>query len=377
MTIKNCRVCGSKFFEKPLLKYKNMPKTAQFLPDKRQLKSDRGVALEVCQCLGCGLVQLNSAPVPYYKEVIRAVGISREMKKFRKKQFSDFIKKFSLKGKKIIEIGCGQGDYLSILAGVGVKAFGIEYSEKNVKECVKKGLKVQKGFLEKENYKLKNAPFDAFLIMNFLEHLPFPNITLRAIYHNLRDGAVGIVEVPNFDMILEKKLLSVFTTDHLLYFSKETLKTTLELNGFEIIDCNEVWHNYIISVTIRKRKKIDLSSFSEHQLKIKKEIDNYLGRFKNVAIWGASHQALAIMVLMNLSKKIKYVIDSAPFKQGKYTPVSHVPIVSPDAFNLDPVDAVIVIADGYSDEVVRIIRRKFDKNINIAILRDFGLEVEK
>jgi hypothetical protein len=33
------------------------------------------------------------------------------------------------------------------------------------------------------------------------------------------------------------------------------------------------------------------------------------------------------------------------------------------------------MAASYSDEVARIIRQKFDKNINISILRDFGLEV--
>jgi len=85
--------------------------------------------------------------------------------------------------------------------------------------------------------------------------------------------------------------------------------------------------------------------------------------------------ALAIISLINLADKIKYVVDSAPFKQGKYTPATHLPIVAPDTLISDPVDAVIVMAAGYSDEVVRIIRQKFDRNINIAILRDFGLEV--
>jgi len=341
MFIKRCRVCGNKFFKEPLLKYNNLPRAVQYLPSKKETKKEKGIDLKVYQCSGCGLVQLNSPAVPYYKEVIRAVGISPEMKKFRKKQFSDFIEKFSLKGKKIIEIGCGQGDYLSVLAGVGVKAFGIEYSSKNVRECLKKGLKVQKGFLEKENYKLKNAPFDAFLIFSFLEHLPNPNSVLRAIYNNLKEEGMGMVEVPNFDMILEKKLFSEFMTDAI----------------------------------VKKRKRLDLSDFNKRQKKIKKEIEKYISRFKKVAIWGAGHQALTIMALINLGKKVKYVIDSAPFKQGKFTPVTHIPIVSPETLNLDPVDAVIVIAGSYSDEVTRIIRQKYDKNTTVVILINSGLEV--
>ena len=132
-----------------------------------------------------------------------------------------------------------------------------------------------------------------------------------------------------------------------------------------------------ISNGVRKKKKTDLSDFQSCQTKLKNEIEKYLSLFKNkkVAIWGASHQALAIISLLNIGNKIEYVIDSAVFKQGKFTPATHIPIVAPDKLNSDPVDAVIVMAAGYSDEVARIIRQKFDKNINISILRDFGLEI--
>lgn len=378
MAINKCRVCGNKFFREPLLRYRNMPKAAQFLPGKGALKNDKGVNVRIFQCSGCGLVQLNNNPVFYYREVIRASGFSREMEDFRKKQFGGFIKRFSLKGKKVIEIGCGQGEYLSIMHKLGIEAYGLEYSQKSVKKCIKDGLKVSRGFVQSSIDKLKWAPFGAFFMFNFLEHLPEPNSTLRGVYGNLVDGAVGLVEVPNFDMILRKKLFSEFICDHLFYFTKETLNATLRLNGFEVIDCNEEWHGYIISAVVKKRERLDISNFYQQQARLKNEIEKYIQRFKHkkVAIWGAGHQALAVIALMNLAGKIKYVVDSAVFKQGKYTPATHLPIVSPGALVSDPVDAVIVMAAGYSDEVVKAIRRKFDKVINIAILREFGLETD-
>ena len=354
-----------------------MPKAAQFLPDIESLKSEKGVDLEVYQCSGCGLVQLNNNPVPYYKEVIRAAAFSEEMMNFRIKQFNSFIEKYSLKGKKIIEVGCGKGEYLSIMQKCGVYAYGLEQSEESVQECIKKGLRVSKGFVESSKDRLSNAPFNAFYVLSFLEHLPKPNSTLRGIYNNLTDGAIGLVEVPNFDMILRNNLFSEFIGDHLLYFTRETLDTILRLNGFEIIECSEEWHEYIISAIVKKREKLDISHFYKHQTQLKIDIEEYISRFrdKKVAIWGAGHQALALISLINLADKIRYVVDSATFKQGKYTPATHVPIVSPAALNFDPVDAVIVIAASYSDEVAGILRQKFDKNINISILRDFGLEV--
>lgn len=372
-----CRVCGNDFFKQPLLHYKNMPKAAQFLPDINTLKDDKGISLDVCQCSGCGLVQLSNEPVSYYKEVIRAAGISDTIKKFRVKQFNDFTNKFSLRRKKVIEIGCGCGEYLSLIKKCGMDAYGIEYSDRSVKQCIKNKLKVKKGFIQNSTDKLNDAPFDAFFILNFLEHLPEPSSALMGIHNNLNDDAVGLVEVPNFDMILQKKLFSEFIGDHLFYFTKDTLSSTLKINGFEIIECREIWYDYIISAVVKKRNRLDLKDFYKHQEKIKNDIEKYLHQFKNkkVAIWGAGHQALAIMSLINLADKIEYVVDSAPFKQGKYTPATHIRIVHPDTLNSEPVDAVIIMAGGYSDEVVKIIRQKYDKNINVSILRDYGLEI--
>ncbi|MBI5191902.1 MAG: methyltransferase domain-containing protein [Nitrospirae bacterium] len=375
--INKCRVCGHKFFKEPLLRYENMPGAAQYLPDAESLERDRGIDLEVCQCSGCGLVQLSNAPVPYYKEVIRAAAFSEEMKDFRNKQFSSFVRTFSLKNKKVIEIGCGRGEYLSVIQQCGADAYGLEHSEESVMQCVRNSLKVSKGFVQNNTDRLNYAPFDAFYILNFLEHLPDPNSTLRGIYNNLTYGAVGLVEVPNFDMILRNKLFSEFISDHLFYFTRETLIATLRLNGFEIIECNEVWHNYIISAIVKKRERLDISHFYKCQVQLKNNIEEYIGGFKDkqVAIWGAGHQTLSVISLINLAGKIKYVVDSALFKQGKYTPATHLRIVPPDTLDSDPVDAVIVMAASYSDEVARTIRQKFDRNINIAILRDFGLEV--
>jgi SAM-dependent methyltransferase len=374
MTVSKCRVCGQKFFNEPLLRYNNMPKAAQFMPDGDALVNDIGVDLEVYQCSGCGLVQLDADPVPYYKEVIRASAISKEMKSFRKRQFNGFVRKNCLENKKVIEIGCGRGEYLSLIRECNVDAYGLEHSGESVKYCIENGLKVFRGFTENSTDRLIDGPFDAFFILSFLEHLPDPNSSLTGIFNNLTDDAVGLVEVPNFDMICRKNLFSEFIGDHLFYFTKESLKSALNQNGFEIIECCEVWHNYIISATVKKRKKLDLSRFYEYQEQLKGGIEEFINRHKNVAVWGAGHQALAVISLSNLADKIKYVVDSAEFKQGKYTPATHVPIVSPERLNSDPVNAVIVMAAAYSDEVARTIRRKYDRNLSVAILRDSGLE---
>ncbi|WP_367359550.1 methyltransferase domain-containing protein [Syntrophus buswellii] len=376
MAIRACRVCGRELFRGPLLRYENMPKAAQNFPAAADLADETGLDLEVCQCMGCGLVQLSGEPVPYYREVIRAAAVSEAIKKEKARQFADFIGKHSLRGKKMIEIGCGRGEFLSLLSALEVQAYGLEFSETSVAECLKAGLHVARGYPGGCTGLLENGPFDAFLLLMFLEHMPDPNAALRTLYDNLTDQAVGLVEVPNFDMVLKNGLFSEFIGDHLLYFTRETLQSTLQLNGFEWTGCEELRNDYVLSAVVKKRPPLDITYFHRHQEKITAEVMTYLKPFaaKRVAVWGAGHQALALIALTGIAGSIRYVVDSAPFKQGRYTPATHLPVVAPEALFEDPVDAVLVIAGSYSDEVAWKIRQECNLKMPVAVLRGDGLE---
>lgn len=372
----NCRVCSRPLFGETLLRYDNMPRAAQHLPRLEELAGERGAPLDLRQCSGCGLVQLGNAPVPYYREVIRSAAVSEEMRSFRCRQFREFVDHFGLTGQKFLEIGCGSGEYLGLLREAGVVACGLEYGDSGVDACRAAGLTVEQGFIEDSDCILEQAPFAAFAILNFLEHLPHPGGLLAGLRRNLRPGAVGLVEVPNFDMILRKRLFSEFIGDHLFYFTQETLTATLQMNGFDVLECRATWHDYILSAQVTKREMLDIGHFQHDQRELTRQLDAFLARFRagRVAIWGAGHQALAVIALARLERRIRYVIDSAPFKQGRFTPATHLPIVAPQTLESDPVDAVIVMAASYSDEVARIIRRDYDRKLAVVILRDCGLE---
>lgn len=370
----SCRVCGRGLVGEPLLACRGMPANAQFLPDAASLDRDEGIDFAVRQCPGCGLVQLDCLPVPYFRDVVRAAAVSGEMSAFRKRQFGEFVDAHGLRSRRVVEIGCGGGEYLSILAGCGVEAYGLEHSGELAARCRSAGLRVTKGFAGDPGCAIEGAPFDAFLMLSTLEHLPEPGAALAGVRDSLAGGAVGLVEVPNFGMILEKELYSELMRDHLLYFTADTLATALRLNGFDVLDCRAVWHDYILSATVAKRPRPDLSGFGEREERLRAELQSYAGAFGRIAVWGAGHQALAVLATAGVAGRIAYVVDSAPFKQGRFTPVSHLPIVPPEALAEDPVEAIVVMAAAYSDEVVGAIRERFPGRMRIAVLRDFGLE---
>lgn len=374
-----CRCCGSILPEEELLLYPNMPKSAQFFPDASTVAEEKGVDIILFQCENCGLIQAIGEPVPYYKDVIRATGVSDSMRLFREKQFSQWVKANNLMGKKILEVGCGKGEYMDYMEPANVKVTGLEHLRESVEEGNKAGHKIYNGFIESYNYEIPEAPYDGFYIMNFLEHIPKPADFLQGIAHNLSDFGVGIVEVPNVNMILEKKLYSEFIQDHLMYFTKDSLRLLLELNGFEVLSCDEIWYNYIISACVRKRRKMDVSGFAIQKKKVQREIDAYIAKKetekKHIAVWGAGHQALANLSMLNIAENIDLVIDSAEFKQNKYTPATHIPIVGPDILETGTIQAVIVMAAGFSDEVKDIMKKKYPA-VECVVLREDRLEIE-
>lgn len=368
-----CRVCNGDFFEQPLLSFDNMPGMAQNFPDKKSLNNDSGETLDVYQCQSCGLVQLDCEPVPYYREVIRAAAFSKEMKSFRLKQFADFIEAYALQGKSILEIGAGQGEYLSLMNSFEVDAYGIEWSSTEVS---KEAEKIYNFYLDNSNKIIPRAPYNAFFCLNFMEHMPDPVSFLRAVYNNTTPDAVGLIEVPNFDMIIKQKLFSEFIRDHLFYFTQSSLKNLLENNGFEIVSCQPVWHDYSISAIVKKRQPTALDPILNSKDRIQSDIKKFVAEFEKdeLAIWGAGHQALAVISLLKLQNKFSFVVDSATFKQGKYTPASHLEILPPKAIKTHNIKAVLVMAASYSDEVAKILRSEYSPQLKVAVLRDSFLE---
>lgn len=372
-----CRVCAGRLLSDPILTLHDMPASAQDFPTRETLADDRTLNLDIHQCRGCGLVQLTCKPVPYYREVIRAAAYSPEMLAFRRDQFRDWTTRYRLEQQPILEIGCGRGEYLTLLREAGMHASGIEYSTTNLKACRAIGLPAQRGFLARSGQRLLNGPYAAFACFNFMEHWPAPVSSLRAIAEQLRPEGIGFVEVPNFDMILEKALYSEFIADHLSYFTAETLELTLRLAGFEIIEADSVWQDYILSAVVRKRSLIDTTSLKTQQESTRQQLIQFIESHKpnQVAVWGAGHQALATIALTGIAPDLRYIVDSAPFKQGKLTPATHLPIVSPEHLEAEPVQAIIIMAAAYSDEVARQIRTRFSPELSVCILRNDHLEI--
>lgn len=396
-----CLACKSRLPERALLKLDGMPASAQNIPSADEVGEDSGIPLKLYQCEACGLVQFDCQPVDYYRDVIRSGGFSTTMAKLRRSQYRHLIEAYNLQGKKFIEVGCGQGEFLAVLTEFPVQAYGVEHRGSLVKLAGEKGLHVSRGFTEEPETILgENGPYDVFLSFNFLEHQPEPGVMLDCIWNNLSEGGMGLITVPSLEYILQYDGYYELIRDHIAYYSFETLRYLLELHGFEVLE-EEMVNRDTCSVIVRKRRNgrtepekayrqaesraqaisfspVDISALARSQSVINREMEELTKELelhgKTLAIWGASHQGFTLAATTCLGAAAKYMIDSAPFKQGRFAPASHLPIVAPSYFREHPVDAIVIAAPGYTAEIAGVIREQFGDRAEIWTMRSEHLE---
>ncbi|MCX7946509.1 MAG: class I SAM-dependent methyltransferase [Hydrogenophilus sp.] len=350
-----CRLCRHPLPHEPFFQLAPMPAAAQNLPTFDQLAADRPATLTLSCCPRCTLVQSRDPPPPYWRDVIRAVAYSDAMRHLRRQQFADFVRRYHLNGKTALEIGSGRGEYLQLLAEAGLRPTGCEHHRDNVRHARAAGHRVVTAFPHPRSRLWPGAPFAALCSFNFIEHWPDPVAVLTAAARQLAPDAVALIEAPNFEMILAKGLLAEFIADHLSYFTRATLSLTLQLAGFEPLAIRTLFDDYILSIEARRLSLPTPAPFRTTLTTLTRTLRELVDRYapRPIALWGAGHQAIAAIALAGIGLHIAYVVDSAPFKQGRYTPVTHRPIVPPHHLRDHPPAALLVAAGGYNWEIAR------------------------
>ena len=326
----------------------------QYFPSGAETEADNGVDMAIYVDIS-GMVEVFDTQVVYSEGATAASAFSPALLEHRHEQIEEFVQRFQLKGKKVLEVGAGDGHVMAIAEELGSLAFGIEPSTKMAELAVSKGLRVTHGFMTQSN-RLSEGPFDAFVSFHVMEHIPDLGDFVRGIRANLVVGGVGLIEVPSLEQMIEGNRFYDFFPDHLNYFSLRTLRLTLEVHGFEVIETRRTWNGEHNVAYVRRIEPPSLDSVKRSLKETVTDVNHLVCQNVNegrrVALWGASCHAL---VLLSQSKNlpITYIVDRAPFKQGRYTPVTHVPVVAPEILVTDPVDTLLVIAPRFEQEILK------------------------
>ncbi len=375
-----CIVCRARLIEPPLFICHNMPETSQNLPQKENLEQDVPVDLNLCQCSGCGLVQFDCEPVPYYKDSTRAGERCEALISLRQAQYRHLIETYHLQGKKILEVGAGKGGFLKTLKEMkeyGIQEYGLEHNADFVKIArEKEGVNVCQGYTESPEMKIPGGPFDAFLSFAYPARLIEPNTMLQCVSNNLVESGVGLIMVPSLEHLLKPGGFYDITRDHIAYYSEDALRFLLQKNGFDVLEHGEVSQLYIYAI-VKKRDPYPMaeiwSDVEPLAVKARDFVQKATVDGKRLAVWCAGHFAFTLLSTAGIGNKVSYIIDNAEFKQGFYSPGSHVPIVGAEHYQKEPVETILILGPIYVDEIVKEIRRKCSPDVMVATMGKDGI----
>ena len=281
--------------------------------------------------------------------------------------------------------------------------FGIEHKKELVEKGQAAGLSLYQGFPE-AGFELKNmegkhlqsgktrpveGPLDAMVQFNFLEHQPNPGEMLSFAYEHLKMGGYFLLTVPSFQYILDHRSYYELLRDHIANYSEESLLCLVQDQGFSLVESRVINRDTIEFLLEKSEKesctsfrslgqKVDIGPILENEKAIQEDIKRHLEGLRKkgekIAVWGASHQGLTLLSTTALQEEVAYIIDSAPFKQGKYSPASHLPIVDKSHFQKEPVEEILIVAPGYTEEIAGIIRRDLRPCPRVLALRGEKIE---
>ena len=145
---------------------------------------------------------------------------------------SYLFKLFALeKGMKILEPGCGRGDFLNNFKKLGLDAEGVDISPESL--YFENGLNIKLCDIEKEKLPYNDNTFDIVFSKSFIEHLYYPEKYLEEAHRVLKPGGKLITLVPDWESNYKKYFDDI---THRTPFTKIALEDSYKMFGFSNID---------------------------------------------------------------------------------------------------------------------------------------------
>jgi SAM-dependent methyltransferase len=368
-----CRLCDARIDVAQAVQLV-VPRGVHFFLRRDELQNDQPVAMQIVTCRYCDHLQSLDEPIIYNGQASSATYVSAPLLLARQKQA---MRTFGYSAKRpgsVLEVGCGDGQFLAALAPQLDLTVGIEPSPENAARARARGVVVEQ-VLFGENTKVVKGPFDAFFAFHVLEHVPDVKAFLRGLRDNLIPGGVGCIEVPSSEAAFENSRYGHFMTDHLSYFFAGTLRQAIEASGFEVVALEREWDGEHLVAYVRARSARPHSPVSEWIASTTARLTAFVTDASagghSVAFWGASNPILP--VLMHLPPDLPYiVVDKAPTKQGLHAPGSHVKILHPDELRTRKIDYVVITAPRFFAEIQTELRAAFDARVE-TVEADVGV----
>ena len=393
-----CRFCKNE------LKYEfidltSSPPSNSFLTEAQLNEAESFFPLKLYVCEKCWLVQIDEyipADKIFCSGYVYFSSYSRLWLEHAKNYVEMITKNLKLdKSSKVIEIASNDGYLLQYFLKKNIPCLGIEPAERTAMVAREAGIPVIGEFFGEElsrQMAKEGNKADLIIANNVLAHVPNISDFVSGLKIILKSCGVITIEFPHLKKLIERNEFDTIYHEHLFYFSFHAIKTVFTAYDLEIYHVEELathggslriyakhaedrskCTNPSVAGLIEREKAVGMLqldyylSFQELANQVKYAFLSFLLKQKikrKIVIgYGAAAKGNTLMNYCGVKKDlIKCVVDASPYKQGKYLPGSHIPVVNEDKIRETKPDYVIILPWNIKDEIME----------QISYIREWG-----
>lgn len=267
------------------------------------------------------------------------------------------------KGSKVVEIGSNDGFLTKEFKNMGHQVLGVDPSPYVANLASKLGVETYCDFFGSkvgEDIKEKVGEADLIVANNVFNHANDVEDFTIGVTNLLKNNGVFVYEVPYwYNTIRDKKFDQIYH-EHVTYFTVKFSYELLRKYGLEIVDVQVVdYHGGSLRVFARKSKEtspqtlvddmikkeedfglFDENTYKEFMRNLRQQRNNFLKEVCEIKLRGhpivgvgAAAKGNTLLTFYKLDNSmLDYITDSSEHKQGKYTPLTRIPITGDEIF---------------------------------------------
>jgi SAM-dependent methyltransferase len=371
----NCPACGSLRL-RPFYEQDGVPvHSCLLLDDVADARSFPTGELVIALCEECGFVT-NTAFRPelesYSQRYEETQGFSAHFQEFAAALAERWIDRYDLRGKRLLEIGCGKGEFLQTICELGGNT-GTGIDPSFVPERLDGGDQVT--FIP-ALYDASYGPIDADAVIcrHTLEHIA----PVRRFMTDVRRGlgettdTVVLFELPDVRRVLEESAFWDVYYEHCSYFSLGSLARLFRRAGFEVLDLDLAFGDQYLLIEavpssvpapgapLPVEDDLDVlgkladgyaDAVADKLARWRADVEDACASGRRVAVWGSGSKGVSYLTTLGLGDEISAVVDINPFKHGKFMAGTGHRIVAPEELLPHPPDVVVVMNPAYRGEI--------------------------
>jgi hypothetical protein len=285
----------------------------------------------------------------------------------------------------VVEIASNDGYLLQYFNNKQIPVLGIEPTLNTAKVASDKGIETITEFFGVElakNLAEQNKLADLLIGNNVLAHVPDINDFVGGLKIGLKPDGIVTMEFPHLVQLIENNQFDTIYHEHFSYLSLTTVKSIFEAHKLKLFDVEQVkTHGGSLRIfakhsddntkpvssnllnLLKKEEHTglkDLSYYMGFQKKAQRAKDELLSFLKEqndnnklVVAYGAAAKGNTLLNYCGVkSDVIKFVVDASPYKQGKFLPGSHIPVVNENEIRKSKPDFVIILPWNIKQEII-------------------------